>query len=337
MSLFGLLEGYSSVSIIGMCKNAGKTTVLNHLLAEAMPRPEVLGLTSIGRDGEDSDLATGTKKPGIWVREGTLLATAAGLLPYCDITREILAATGIPTPLGEVVVLRALSDGAAQIAGPSIVAQLGEVSALFRAFGARRIFIDGAISRKSLCSRSISEATVLCAGASCGHSPAEVARAAAHFAELALLPEAKDPRLGPAAALPGAKLVLLGREMLPLPQADLAAALREHPGNQNEYLLATGALTDAMLKPLITSGLNISGLALVARDASRLLLTHGSYQKLQAKKAALRVLESVNLTAVAINPFSAYGNHFSAGELGQKIAERVPLPVFDVEGGTRWN
>lgn len=35
-----------------------------------------LGLTSIGRDGESTDVVTGTEKPGIFVREGTLIATA---------------------------------------------------------------------------------------------------------------------------------------------------------------------------------------------------------------------------------------------------------------------
>ena len=63
--LYELTEGYSSVSIIGMCKNAGKTTVLNGLISACMRNAEVLGLTSIGRDGERSDLVTNTKKPEI--------------------------------------------------------------------------------------------------------------------------------------------------------------------------------------------------------------------------------------------------------------------------------
>lgn len=45
-----LLERFKTVSIIGMAKNVGKTTVLNHILRKARGIYS-LGLTSIGRDG----------------------------------------------------------------------------------------------------------------------------------------------------------------------------------------------------------------------------------------------------------------------------------------------
>lgn len=94
-----------------------------------------LGLTSIGRDGESTDVVTGTEKPGIFVREGTLIATARDMLRLGDVTTEILATTGIPTPLGEVVILRARSAGNVQLAGPSITRQLREVSRMFLSWG----------------------------------------------------------------------------------------------------------------------------------------------------------------------------------------------------------
>ena len=75
--------------------------MLNWLLEQGKLQG-VLGLTSIGRDGESTDIVTGTEKPGIFVREGTLIATAKDMLRLGDITKEILMTTGIPTPLGEV-------------------------------------------------------------------------------------------------------------------------------------------------------------------------------------------------------------------------------------------
>ena len=91
------LNGIRTLSIVGMCKNAGKTTVLNWLLSHAAPG-RVLGLTSIGRDGESVDVVTGTDKPGIFVPEGTLIATAKDMLALSDVTMEIVHTTGIPTP-----------------------------------------------------------------------------------------------------------------------------------------------------------------------------------------------------------------------------------------------
>ncbi len=76
-------------------------------------------------------MVTGTEKPGIFVREGTLIATARDMLRLGDVTQEILVTTGIPTPLGEVVILRARSAGNVQLAGPSITSQLREVSRMF--------------------------------------------------------------------------------------------------------------------------------------------------------------------------------------------------------------
>lgn len=78
--LYELIKPYSSVSLIGMCKNAGKTTVLNRLIKDCRRMDEGIALTSIGRDGERSDLVTNTKKPEIFVYDGTIIATAEKLL-----------------------------------------------------------------------------------------------------------------------------------------------------------------------------------------------------------------------------------------------------------------
>ena len=68
--------------------------------------------------------------------------------------------------MGEVVIFRARSDGSVQLAGPSITDQLARLREELFSLGADRVIIDGALSRKSLCSRKVTEATVLCTGAS---------------------------------------------------------------------------------------------------------------------------------------------------------------------------
>ena len=126
MNLFREAEGFKSVCIAGMSKNAGKTTVLNAFLDAFHAHGVGVAVTSIGRDGESNDVVFDVAKPEVFLKKGDIAATAKGLLPLCTVTREILCATGFPTPLGEVVVFRALSDGFVQIAGPSIVAQLAD-------------------------------------------------------------------------------------------------------------------------------------------------------------------------------------------------------------------
>lgn len=187
-TLSGVLNAYTSISIIGMGKNAGKTTVLNRLISLHGGKQPPLGLTSIGRDGEATDVVTGTPKPGIWVQAGTLVATAADMLRLGDVTKEILQTTGIHTPLGEVVLFRALSDGYVQLAGPSMGEQMQVVVAMLRGHGAGTVLVDGAISRKSLAAPAITEATILCSGASYSPNMQTVIRDTAYTCSLLTLP-----------------------------------------------------------------------------------------------------------------------------------------------------
>lgn len=182
-----------SLAIVGMSKNAGKTTVLNRLISLLEKKEELVpALTSIGRDGETTDIVTGTAKPGIWVRAGTLVATASDLLRYCDVTREILDTTGVHTPLGEVVVFRALSDGVVELAGPSMNDQMEALRDTLAGMGADIVLIDGAISRKSLAAPAVSEAVILCAGASYSPDMDTVVADTAYACGLLMLPKAED-------------------------------------------------------------------------------------------------------------------------------------------------
>ena len=321
-----LLEPYSTVSFIGMCKNAGKTTVLGRCLNEYRNAGEILALTSIGRDGEAVDLVTQTAKPDIFVESGTLIATAAELLPLCDISREILACTGIATPMGEVVLLRARSDGYVQLGGPSTVSQLAEVRELFFRHGAHRVFIDGALSRKTLCTRALSDASILCTGASLGGGMEHVVSETAFFCVLASLPLFSEE------VLPSqeGKWTLIGESVCGSGQSALFSALREREENRTRTVLVQGALTDAMVESYIRTA-RAAPISLIVADSSKLLLRRENYRRMLTKQCRFFVLDKVNLVAVMVNPFSAYGVSFPAEEFRTAMAAAVSLPVFDVK------
>ena len=151
-----LLQPYKSIAILGLAKNTGKTTVLNHILR--MFCDETLAITSIGRDGEMIDLVTGTPKPRVFVQAGTFFASAEGLLQNCKITKEIVKVTDFSTPLGRVVIVQARSSGFVEIAGPSIIERVCELE-----MPGERFIIDGAVGRLS--HLAAAEAVVLCTGA----------------------------------------------------------------------------------------------------------------------------------------------------------------------------
>ena len=298
------LNETKTMSIVGMCKNAGKTTMLNWVLTGGHLRG-TLGLTSIGRDGESTDVVTGTEKPGIFVKEGTLIATAKDMLRLGDVTKEILMTTGIPTPLGEVVILRARSAGYVQLAGPSITTQLKSVSQSFFELGADRSIIDGALGRKSLGARAVAEGVILCTGASYHMSMEKVIADTVHIYRLMNLPKAAEL---PPEAVDG-----------------LETCVKEHGA-----ALITGALTDTMVLPLLRSGV-LRRCRLVVKDPSKVLLTADTLDKLSAREVSLETEEAARTLCITVNPVSAYGWKFDKDEFLHRMCEAVEVPVINVK------
>ncbi len=331
LSLADLAARHRALSIIGMCKNAGKTTVLGALLGPPERAGEGLALTSIGRDGESRDVVTDTPKPPVYIGRGALIATAEGLLPMCDATREIVGATGIHTPMGEVVIFRALSDGYVQLGGPSMNSQLAWLRERFFVLGARRVVIDGAAGRRSLCSRAVAESTILCVGASYHRDMGVVVQDAAHVCGLLSLPALEHEQME---RLPvDARYALLrpGGDVVVWEGGDMALWLKRMGGRG--VLAAGGAVTDALPGGIMRSGIRPEGLTLVAGDASKLLLTRRAMEGWIRRGGRMAVRDTVELAAVTINPVSAYGWRFDTRQFLETMAAAVAVPVVDVMGG----
>ena len=325
--LYELMSGIKTLSVIGMCKNAGKTTVLNSLIRECEEHGEVIGLTSIGRDGERSDLVTNTAKPEIFVREGAVVATAERLLRECAVSREILFSTGIPTPMGEIIVFRARSSGCVQIGGASITEHQRAVRDLLVSFGCTRVFIDGAISRRSLGDPSLCDGVVLSSGASYDADIRTTVADTAYIAGLYALPVLPYGELTSRYTAVSSEGVTTGEDVRSVMPALKSGA---------DMLCLKGALTDAAAKELTSCGKLLSGTLLVAEDASRLLLSLPSYEKLKLLTRGFAVQRGTRLIAVTVNPFSAYGMHYEKNEFKERVAaalERanVRVPVMDVK------
>ena len=324
--LYSLIQGIRTLSVIGMCKNAGKTTVLNSLISECEQRGEVLGLTSIGRDGERSDLVTNTKKPEIFVRGGALIATAEELLALGDISMEILDTTGIPTPMGEIIIVRAMASGFVQLGGASITAHQQLIRDKLIELGCTRVLIDGAISRKSLGNPSLADGVILSSGASYDPNILKTAEDTAYYARLFSLETIHaQPSERRYTAITGGEAV--GADAL----EGLAPILKKGA----EQLVIRGAVTDASVKALTAYGRALKNTILIAEDASRLLLKPAGFDMLLRVSAGVKVLHGTRLAAVTVNPFSAYGLHYEKSEFKERVERALnccglDIPVMDV-------
>jgi len=322
-----LITPYNSISIIGMSKNAGKTTALNKILSECNERGIKIGLTSIGRDGEDIDIVTGTGKPKIFVAKGTLIATAADLLKKSDITKEVMCQTGINTPMGEVIIAHARSDGYVQIGGSSIGSQIVGLIDDFFELGANKVLIDGAINRKTFSSPVICDAAILSTGASLSADMDKVVQETVFLAKLLTLKPLVDERARSLIAEPIEKFSAIMADYSTCAIDIASAALSLHDA---KYIYVSGALSDGVMNKLIMSNISLRGVTLVVSDGSKLFINERTYEKMAIKGLEIAVLRPINLLAITINPISASGYVFDKMEFKKRLEEQVGIPIYNV-------
>lgn len=307
------INQYKCVAITGLAKNTGKTTVLNQILSEASNK--VLGLTSIGYDGESSDLVTQTEKPRIYVKSGSLIATADGLLPYCDFTRELLTYTGFNSPMGEIIIVRALSDGYAQIAGPSTRLQMESTVDLLRNLGAEQIFIDGALSRKSIAAVCFSDACILATGAAFSHNIENIIDESVFFAELLTLPKFKESHK-------------IDFTVNGIDDNEVCSVLTKLKAE--DTLFISGAITSQLLKRIFNCRQNINGLNIIGEDGTRFLINNQLLSDLKRRNISLYVKNPINLIAITVNPKSPYGLVLDSNEICSRLRSKLKITVLDI-------
>lgn len=169
-------RGVQTVAVMGMSKNTGKTVCLNHLLQQAMQDKVAVGLTSIGRDGEERDEVFAIPKPPVQVMPGCLVATARDTLVRAKVLTRQIGATGIHSPMGEILLVKALEAGAMEVAGPSRSHDQHKVVALLQQCGAELVLLDGALGRSQHASPAIADGVILATGAALGGGMGDVLR-----------------------------------------------------------------------------------------------------------------------------------------------------------------
>lgn len=179
---------YGSVSIAGLEKNSGKTETLNYILRESVGKGRMLGVTSIGVDGETTDALFGTQKPDIELFEGMIFATSEKHYLARKLTSEVLAVTDIMTALGRIVVGRVLSGGKVLLSGAADTAGIRKLIECMKLHGAETILVDGALNRLSLSAPVITDAMVLATGAAVSPKMAKVVERTAYTCKLIGLP-----------------------------------------------------------------------------------------------------------------------------------------------------
>jgi hypothetical protein len=137
--------GLSSVAIVGIAKNVGKTVAMRALYEAAYERGMRVGLVSAGRDGESVDAVFGNAKPRLWLYPGMIIAAA-------------------PEPGAELERVRVTEEAYYELIGPPTASGLRDaVNELRRDCDV--VLIDGAIDRLAVIATGDDAIVVACGAA----------------------------------------------------------------------------------------------------------------------------------------------------------------------------
>ncbi len=338
VNLISKLLEFKTLSIIGMDKNVGKTTTLNYIIDESKGL-KTLGLTSIGRDGEEEDIVTSTHKPRIYIYTGTLIATAKSYLLDSDFTFEVLETTGINTPVGEIVIVRAISDGYVYLAGPSINTQLEYICKRLLYFGANLAIIDGALSRKSFASPKITEATVLCTGASVNRSMETVVKETIKTIDLLSIECEQDEEVlklarkcfeNSSVSIINDKLETFSLETITA--LDSSREILENIKEDTKYIVFKGVIDTKFIENLLKNCVNYNNIKLIVQDGTKVFISNDTYLKAKKKGLEILAVDKINIIFVTVNPTSPFGYTFDEERFITEIRNRTKLPVKNVVG-----
>ena len=306
MTLAELVRPHATVTVVGLAKNAGKTTVVNHLLERMEGR---VGLASLGLDGEARDQLTGLAKPRIAPPAGALVLTTTQLRGQTPMVQRL----PFRTAAGEVMIAAAGGGEPVVVSGPTRLDELDAALDALRAAGAERLLLEGALGRLGTAAPGRADAVVLAAGASLAEGGDDLAL------RLRLAVDALDL---PTADVEADVVLTHGAGF----EAEAAAEVRE--GGVAEL---PGALTDPLLEALLRERRRAT---LVVADATRVLAgpqTVARARRAGVELAARRRLGIAALTSSPFHPDAARAADEAFRALVGASAGR--WPVYDVVAG----
>lgn len=323
---------YRSLSIVGLEKNTGKTVCLNYLLRRLDALRVSTAVTSIGVDGEQVDAVFATAKPEIRLFEGMQFVTSEQHYLRRQLVSRILAVDERRTALGRLVTAETLIPGKVLLSGAATTGILRQQISQARDRGVALTVVDGALSRLSLASPTVTEAMILATGAAVSPNLKVLVSKTRFVFNLIRLPEVEN-RMKESLQTIESGLWSIDSEGQP---HDLGIAsvflLDKHDGDLFRYgttLFASGAVSDRLLKYLAARP-DAKDIILIARDFTKLFITPETYAEYTRRGGRLQVLQRSNLEAICFNPTSPQGYRLNSAEACRVLSDTLETPVYDV-------
>lgn len=318
-----LIKNYKTISIVGMSKNAGKTTVLNTILKKV--QSQRVAITSIGLDGEKIDQVTFKPKPRIKVYKGMIVATAEDCLQDCEALYVTHEKTQINTALGNIVIIEILNEGNVLVAGPATKTKMKSLIYRLKKYTLDHVFIDGALFRKSFSVQEIVDAMILVSGASYNRDMDVTINDTKVLVDQLLLNRCEErPNVGLIDKKNNQYMVQKGFQKNTL--LDMIIKNKIYV----KYCRIHGAITNNIAQTIIDNRIQFMNAEIEIDDTISILCDAHHYELLKKIKIKFCVANRVPVLFLAINPYSPTGYEYDSLKFKNTLQRNTSLRCINV-------
>lgn len=373
MPFISELLKYKSCSIVGLEKNTGKTECFNYVLQRLPLYERRVAVSSIGIDGETTDQVTKTAKPEIFLREGMYFGTSEKHYLMKQLTSELLEITDETTSLGNIVIGKALTPGKILLSGPSSSNGIRRWMDVMKKYDVDLILVDGALSRMSLASPTVSESMILATGAAYSANINTLVQKTAFVVQMINLDLTSEDNYNRFIDIRNGVWAVDESEDLGNGERGTGIVGTWHSASNGhgdcrdvacrvQRERKTGKLVDLKVASSLSININTEGLKkcktlyvsgaltdnfinhirqnkifneteIVVRDFTKIFLTPMTYNTFVNGKRKITVLQKSKLIAVCVNPTSPNGIVLDSEKLCKTLSEAINLPVYDLKRG----
>ena len=325
---------YKSCSIVGLEKNTGKTECFNYVLQRLPLENKRVAVSSIGIDGETTDQVTKTAKPEIFLREGVYFGTSEKHYLMKRLSAELLEITNENTSLGNIIIGKALTPGKILLSGPSSTNGLRRWMDEMKKYDIDLTIIDGALSRMSLASPTVSESMILATGAAYSANINTLVQKTAFVVQMINLDLTSEDNREVFNDIKNGVWAIDEDDVIHDLKvvSSLSINIKTDGLKKCKTLFVSGALTDNFINHIRQNKI-FNETEIVVRDFTKIFLTPMTYNSFVNGKRKITVLQKSKLIAVCVNPTSPNGIVLDSEKLCKTLSEAIKLPVYDLKKG----
>ncbi|MBQ5856458.1 MAG: hypothetical protein IIW55_04035 [Bacteroidales bacterium] len=322
---------YKSCSIVGLEKNTGKTECFNYVLQRLPLENKRVAVSSIGIDGETTDQVTKTAKPEIFLREGVYFGTSEKHYLMKRLSAELLEITNENTSLGNIIIGKALTPGKILLSGPSSTNGLRRWMDEMKKYDIDLTIIDGALSRMSLASPTVSESMILATGAAYSANINTLVQKTAFVVQMINLDLTSEDNREVFNDIKNGVWAIDEDDVIHdlKVASSLSININTDGLKKCKTLFVSGALTDNFINHIRQNKI-FNETEIVVRDFTKIFLTPMTYNSFVNGKRKITVLQKSKLIAVCVNPTSPNGIVLDSEKLCKTLSEAIKLPVYDL-------